>query len=218
MKKRILFGAAAVLVVLLLVYGRDLLDLYRLQRYIDDSAAAYQADGGTWPQLADVCMGCHGVAGNSQHQGYPSLAGQPARYVEDQLRKFASGQRANPHMTPLAMSLSDAERARLAEHFARQAPAANTSFEPDPQLREKGQQLVSKAGCAACHGERLMGGQEFARLAGQGVDYLAAQLDAFASGARSEPSGVMKTLSAAASPDERKAIASYLASLAPQAR
>lgn len=216
--KKILLAVAALLALLLLFFGRDLLDLYRLMNYVETSSAAYQADDGPWPQLTDVCTGCHGVKGNSQHPGYPSLAGQPASYVAAQLRSFASGQRANPTMGPLAMTLSEAEIKGIADYFARQPASENPSFEAHPGLLDKGQKLVATGGCAACHGEQLMGREQMPRLAGQGHDYLLAQLDAFAVGTRSEPTGVMKTLAAAASADDRKAIASYLASLVPEGK
>lgn len=216
MKKLVLFGISAILALSLTAFGRDLLDLYRLGHFVEQSTAAYEANGGRWPQLSDVCTVCHGVNGNSQHQGYPSLAGQPAPYVAAQLRNFASGQRTNPNMGPLAMTMSEAEITLLSNHFAKQPVGENRAFEVEPGLREKGKQLVTAGGCTGCHGEQLMGHDQFPRLASQGRDYLVAQLDAFAAGTRTEPTGVMKNVAAAASPDERKAIASYLASLVPQ--
>jgi cytochrome c553 len=215
MKKWISGAVVVIVLVLLAVFGPELLDLYRLQRYIDTSAAAYEANGGPWPQLADACIGCHGTNGNSQHQGYPSLAGQPAAYIAAQLHNFASGQRSNPNMAPLARSLDDTEVKALADHFARQAASENKWFEADAALREKGRQLVTSRNCAACHGEQLMGRDQFPRLAGQGYDYMLAQFDAFASGRRVESTGMMKAV-ATAPPEDLKAIATYLASLAPQ--
>ncbi|GAB3627974.1 cytochrome C signal peptide protein [Pandoraea terrae] len=216
MKKLILLAISVVVVVLLVVFGPSLLDLYRLQHFVTTSAEAYQADGGTWPRLTDVCLNCHGVKGNSLNQGFPSLAGQPAPYVAVQLHNFANGQRANPTMGPLAMTLSDVQITLLSDYYARQAVAENRFFEPDPKLRAKGEQLVTGGSCAACHGARLMGHDQFPRLAGQGYDYILKQLDAFAAGTRSEATGTMKSIAAATSPEDRKAIANYLASLDPE--
>lgn len=215
MKKYILFGGVAVVAVLLVVFGPALLGLYRLQNYVTASADAYQADGGPWPHLADVCLNCHGVRGNSLDQGYPSLAAQPAPYVATQLRNFASGQRANPAMAPLAMTLSDAEIKSLSDYYAKQPADENRFFHADPGLRAKGEQLVSGGQCAACHGAKLMGRDQFPRLAGQGYDYVLKQLDAFADGTRVEATGAMKNIAVAMSPEDRKAIANYLASLNP---
>ncbi|MGF6415034.1 c-type cytochrome [Paraburkholderia sp. MM5482-R1] len=216
MKKYLLIGIPLVIVLLLAVFGSDLLGLYRLQGYITTSTAAYLADGGPWPHVTDTCTVCHGVKGNSLHQGYPSLAGQPAPYLETQLHNFAGEARRNPNMGPLAMTMSDPQIKSLAEYFAGATPVANRYFKPDQQLREKGQHLVAAGNCVACHGSQLMGHEQFPRLAGQGYDYLLAQFDEFASGTRSEPTGVMKSLSQGFSPEDRNAIASYLASLDPK--
>lgn len=217
MKKLILLGIVAVLATLMALYGRDVLGLYRLQSYISDSTNAYEADGGPWPHLTDTCVNCHGVKGSSLNQRYPSLAGQPVTYLATQLQHFANGQRTYPNMGPLAMTLTAQEIDLLANYYAKQQARENSSFQADPALRSKGKQLVASGGCIACHGEHLMGHEQFPRLAGQGVDYLIAQFDAFASGKRSEPSGVMKAITSTLSPDERRAVAHYLAALAPQA-
>ena len=44
MKKIIALGVIVVIAVLLAIFGRDLLDLYRLQSYITTSTEAYQAE------------------------------------------------------------------------------------------------------------------------------------------------------------------------------
>lgn len=212
--KKVVIGVLSAAVLLLVLLGRDLLDLVRLMDYIEKSTAASLANGGPWPQLSETCLGCHGFDGSSQDQRYPSLAGQPAAYTAAQLRSFASGQRASQTMGPLAMTLSAEEIEQLSAYYAKQPIQENRSFEPAPALREKGQQLVASRGCAACHGEGLMGRDLNPRLAGQGYDYLVAQLDAFAAGTRSEATGTMKQLAAGASPEERQAMATYLASLA----
>ncbi|RQR49473.1 cytochrome c4 [Burkholderia sp. Bp9125] len=216
MKKIILLAVAGIVAVLLVVFGPDLLGLYRLQQFVSTSAEAYEADGGAWPHLTDVCIGCHGVKGTSLHQGYPSLAGQPAAYVEAQLRHFANGQRANPNMSPLAMSLSDADIKHLSDYYATQPARTNRFFAPEPRLRARGEQLVTGGACAACHGARLQGQGAFPRLAGQGRDYLLSQLDAFAAGTRVEPTGTMQRVAAAMSAQDRDAVASYLASVDPE--
>ncbi|WP_374104305.1 cytochrome c, partial [Burkholderia sp. E168m23] len=46
-------------------------------------------------------------------------------------------------------------------------------------------------------------------------DYLLAQLDAFATGSRSEATGTMQRVAQAMSADDRAAVAAYLASLSP---
>lgn len=63
--------------------------------------------------------------------------------------------------------------------------------------------------CAGCHGPRGQGGDPIPRLAGLPSRYIAAQLDAFASGRRSndQMSGVARALS----PAERQALGDYYA-------
>lgn len=218
MKKLILLGVVAVVAVLLAIYGRDGLDLYRLMDHIATSSEASEADGGPWPRLTDACVGCHGRQGHSQHQQYPSLAGQPAPYLAAQLQRFASGERASPNMGPLAMTLSEADIQFLSAYFAKQPASANGSFQPDATLQAKGEKLAANGGCAACHGEGLLGHEQFPRLAGQGHDYLLAQLDAFAQGRRQDPTGAMTAISATLSAEDRQALAHYLAALAPVAQ
>ncbi|MFU5460595.1 c-type cytochrome [Pseudomonas aeruginosa] len=217
MKKLIALGVLAVIALLAAFYGRDLLGLYHLQNYITTSTEAYEAEG-PWPHLTDVCAGCHGTRGSSLHQRYPSLAAQPAQYLTTQLHNFAKGQRIFPNMQPLAMTLSESEIQQIADYYSRQPAPDNASFRADSGLQASGKQLVATRGCVACHGEKLQGQGQFPRLAGQGYEYLVAQLDAFASGHRSEPTGAMKAMAAALSADERKAVATYLASLATQTK
>ncbi|WP_028218039.1 c-type cytochrome [Paraburkholderia oxyphila] len=213
MKKVVLVAISAVFALLLALLGPDFLGIYRLQSYVTASAEANQAGGGAWPRLADACLSCHGVKGNSLNQGYPSLAGQPASYLAAQLHDFASEQRANPTMSPLAMTLSDSEIQSLSRYYSTQTAVANNYFQPDPRLRARGELLVARGSCVACHGARLMGHDQFPRLAGQSYDYILKQFDAFATGARKEPSGTMQTIAKALSPEDRKAIANYLADL-----
>jgi cytochrome c553 len=212
-KKILWFGLSSIIILVLILLGPALLDLYRLQNYIDQSSKTAQAEGGPWwSRLNDECTFCHGVRGNAQHQAYPRLAGQPAAYLAAQLRSFAAGARPTPQMVTLAMTLSDADIKAVSEYFAKQMPDANASFTPDPRLREEGRQLVAKLNCGACHGESMGGQGELPRLAGQGYDYLVAQLNSYAAGARRDPAGVMNALSASISLEDRQAIAQFLAS------
>nr|WP_087575992.1 c-type cytochrome [Sphingomonas sp. CDS-1] len=218
MKKYIALGVAAIIIVALAIFGPSLLDIYRLQSFVTASTDAEKAGGGPWPRVTDTCIMCHGVQGRSVNQNYPSLAGQPAAYLAAQLHNFSNGQRTSPNMAPLAMTLSEAEIKSLSDYFARQAPGANPFFKADAATLAKGKQLVEAGGCAACHGERMTGQDSFPRLAGQGYDYMVRQLDAFAAGTRTEATGTMKALATAASQDERKAMAGYLASLSAEGK
>jgi thiosulfate dehydrogenase len=67
--------------------------------------------------------------------------------------------------------------------------------------------------CVTCHGPRLLGDPALAspRLAGQSAPYIAAQLEALASGARQN--ALMLPVAKALSPAEREALATYLSGL-----
>lgn len=203
---------AAALMLLALLAGPMLLDVYRLDRYIQSSAQAQEASGGPWPRMSDACTGCHGVDGHSVNQAYPSLAGQQPEYLAQQLRRFASGDRHSPIMNAMARSIREPDIAALATHFGRQPAKGNDHFRPDPALLEQGRQLVEKGGCAACHGAGLMGSGAFPHLAGLGHDYLLKELRGFADGSRRDPTQAMNALAAAWSPQDRSAIAAFLAS------
>lgn len=188
MKKLILLGVVAVVAVLLAVYGRDGLDLYRLISHVEASSAASEADGGPWPRLTDACIGCHGVQGHSQHQGYPTLAGQPAPYLAAQLKRFASGERANPNMGPLAISLSEAEIEQLSEYFAKQSPVANRSFKPDPRCANGAKNWRRTAAAPPVMAKACWAMSSSRAWRGRGTTYLLAQLDALPrGGARTRP-------------------------------
>jgi len=209
---------AAVISLLALLAGPTLLDAYRLDRYIRSSAQEQDAIGGAWPRMSDACTGCHGVDGHSANQAYPSLAGQRPEYLEQQLRRFASGERHSPIMNAMARSLTQQDVSALAAHFGRQPAQANEHFKPNPAQRQKGRQLVDAGGCIACHGEGLMGSGPFPRLAGLGHDYMLKEMRGFADGSRRDPTQAMNALAATWSPQDRDAIATFLAAhpVAPQ--
>lgn len=211
--KKFMLAFAALSVVALIIYGRDLIALYHLVNAVETTTEAYEERLGTWPQVVDGCDGCHGVLGSSEHQRYPSLAGQPAEYLALQLERFASGERRNPNMGPQAKILSAAEIESVSTYYAAQPARENRWVTVDPERNEQGRKLVSESGCAACHGSELMGQGVFPRLAGQGEDYLLVQLDAFAEGRRQDPTGAMQAITSGFSSEQRRAISHYLATL-----
>ncbi|MDB6145609.1 MAG: Cytochrome c4 [Pseudomonas sp.] len=201
----------AVLVLAGISYGPQVLGYYRFNQSVEATSRESVARGGPWPQLNEVCMLCHGNNGNTVTQLYPRLAGQPPAYLEQQLTAFANGQRANPIMSPLAMSLSAADITGLATYFAAQAAAPNSAFSVDSVRQQKGELLVKSGNCAACHGAGLTGQAAFPRLAGQGYDYLVKQLTDFKHGSRQSIGDAM-AFTATLSDEDIKNIAHYLAS------
>ena len=67
---------------------------------------------------AAACAVCHGQAGVSMMPNSPHLAGQPAIYLEEQLKNYRDGRRRHEQMNIVAKPLSDADIADLAAWFA----------------------------------------------------------------------------------------------------
>jgi cytochrome c553 len=81
-------------------------------------AGAGAADPQAGRAKAAACAVCHGQAGISTLPNAPHLAGQPALYVEEQLRNYRSGARRHEQMNVVAKPLSDADIAELAAWYA----------------------------------------------------------------------------------------------------
>jgi len=79
---------------------------------------AAAADPQSGRAKAAACALCHGQTGISTLPNAPHLAGQPAIYVEEQLRNYRSGRRQHEVMSVVAKPLSDADIADLAAWFA----------------------------------------------------------------------------------------------------
>ncbi len=69
-------------------------------------------------RVARMCVGCHGPEGISRVSSYPSIAGLPQAYLEEQLHAFRSGERDNPMMSSVARNLSDEAIESLSLYFA----------------------------------------------------------------------------------------------------
>lgn len=94
--------------------------------------------------------------------------------------------------------------------------AAAQAPPPDPRrIVEVGVVDHGVPACRSCHGARGEGVavQDGPRLAGLNADYLAGQLDAFATGARRNP--VMEPIARALSDEQRGALSAYFAGLPP---
>ncbi len=71
-----------------------------------------------------MCIGCHGIkeykAAFPEVYRVPKIGGQPAPYLEAALKAYRKGDRANPSMRGIAMSLSDQDIADVAAYYAQQ--------------------------------------------------------------------------------------------------
>ena len=94
-------------------------------------------DGGVGSKGTDVsigkklyqdkaCAACHGDEGvKPKVAGYPHLAGQPASYLETQMRDIRSGRRNNGMtqlMKPIMLPISDEEIRELARYLESVSP------------------------------------------------------------------------------------------------
>jgi cytochrome c553 len=141
------------------------------------------------------CASCHGAAGISPNDTWPSLAGQNAAYLVRILGAYKSGDQTDVIMSPLARALSDADVQDLAAYYAGlscEGPAGDT---------RAGDVAAGKAvsgNCTACHGETGIGSNPaWPNLAGQKAGYLANALKLFRAGLRKDPmmAGVTRGLS-----------------------
>ena len=79
---------------------------------------AQAADAKAGQVKAGMCVTCHGALGLSSMPNAPHLAGQPAIYIEEQLKQYRSGKRANEVMAVMAKPLTDQEIENLAAWYA----------------------------------------------------------------------------------------------------
>lgn len=82
------------------------------------AGAAAAGDPQAGRAKAAACVVCHGQAGLSAVPDAPHLAGQPAIYLEQQLRSYRSGLRRHAQMNVVAKPLSDEDIADLAAWFS----------------------------------------------------------------------------------------------------
>ena len=82
------------------------------------AAGIAQADASVGETKARSCAVCHGTLGVAIAPDTPNLAGQPERYLSEQLKAYRSGKRSHEVMSLMAKPLSDDDIASLAAWFA----------------------------------------------------------------------------------------------------
>ncbi len=173
-----------------------------------------------------TCAACHGADGNSTNPANPSIAGQPAEYITEQLANFKSRVRSNPIMASIADTLSPDDMRALGVHFSQQKPKGSAAS--DAALALSGQKIfrggnaaTGVPACAACHLPDGVGvPSRYPRVGGQYADYLYAQLKAFKSGERGmdtegkDVNGkIMAQIAGRMSDREMQAVAQYASGL-----
>lgn len=182
---------------------------------VDGSAEAGKAK-------ALTCGACHGADGNSVNPMWPSIAGQHAPYIVQQLKAFKNGSRVDPLMVGQAMMLSDQDMNDLAVYFESQqravrAVADAASVDKGEALFRGGDRDNGISACMSCHGPSGDGNPAalYPSIAGQYAVYAAKQLRDYASGARKSDGAtkVMREIAARMSDDDIKAVSSYVQGL-----
>jgi cytochrome c553 len=166
-----------------------------------------------------VCSSCHGPGGNSASPTFPKLAAQQEAYLVAQIGNFKNGtrgeQEAHDYMLGMTTLIDDTTAAALARYFARQTPPHGTPG--DPALIAAGKKLFEQGidgkvvACANCHGAHAEGNAIFPRLAGQHSAYIVRQLTVIKNNLRHSP--VMHGIVTDLTPDDMRAVATYLQSL-----
>lgn len=166
------------------------------------------------------CSMCHGVSGTPPVTA-PALAGQYSDVIYKELRDYQNGLRQSAVMQAIIAGRSNQNLEDLAAYYASlpRPPAAEVlprGDEPDAnvvKLAMQGDPERNIAPCAACHGQLDRKGAA-PWLGGQSPVYLAAQMRAFASGARhNDINEQMRNVARQLTPTEIDGLANYYAAM-----
>lgn len=130
------------------------------------------------PPRLELCVACHGPQGNSEIPLFPSLAGQPRIFMENQLVLIREGLRDIPPMKGVLDGLDDAALIELAKYYAAQTPAP-MSGAVDAARYQRGQALASSSLCGSCHLPNYQGRDQIPRLAGQHEPFMRAVMEEY---------------------------------------
>lgn len=161
-------------------------------------------------QRLAVCAPCHGADGHATMPGSPSLAAQPAVFLETQLVLIREGVRPLAQMKGTLDGMQDAELVAIARYYAQQP------LRPAPGGREeakflRGKAIAERALCDTCHLARYQGQQQVPRLAGQREDYLLQSMRQFKSNLASGRDTIMAAALYGGTEEELVDLAHYLA-------
>lgn len=130
------------------------------------------------PKGTETCTPCHGPNGNSTIPNYPSIAGQPRTFIENQLVLIREGLRPVKEMQELMKGMPDETIGALATYYAKQ-PAIPAKVEADATKSKAGAEIASKALCGTCHLGDYRGQAQVPRLAGQNETFLVNSMKMF---------------------------------------
>lgn len=118
-----------------------------------------------------TCFACHGPDGNSILPGTPSIAGQPAVFLENYLIMTREGIRGSEVMQALLKDIRDAEIVALAKQLSALA-VKNDPGPADEALMRRGREVAEAKNCGSCHLPDYRGREQMPRLSGQREDFL----------------------------------------------
>jgi cytochrome c553 len=170
------------------------------------------AQGGALAEKIQLCSACHGADGNSKMEKMPSLAGQPAFYILNQLFLMREGVRKVEAMAPIVKDLKDDDLTNLSQHFAALAPKRSDEA-VDAALAKKGAEIATQRRCSSCHLPSLAGQEQMPRLARQRIDYLIETLKSYRDSPRPGADTAMSAAIAGTTDADITALAHYAASL-----
>ena len=169
---------------------------------------------------AALCIGCHGVDGNSSNPDWPSLAGQGEAYLAKQITDFKTGARKDGTMNAMVGGLNAADIANVSAFFASNKAKGGTASKESLEVGEKiyraGIASRGIAACASCHGPSGAGNPaaKFPALSGQHAKYTMKALKDFSLGTRSnDPGSMMRVVAGKMKDSEMKAVAEYISGL-----
>lgn len=185
------------------------------QRLGDENARQAAIEAGE--DRALLCKYCHGSDGNSLKPDVPNLAGQNAQYLLEQIEKFATRQRDDFVMSPLADNFSPEDKVNIAIFYY----SKSVKTQPIDEIRASKGKALFQSVCSSCHGARGHGNQKLARLAGQQVIYVTKVLKAFRNNANnpsaraesSRKSAMMEGVAKNLSDEQIREVAAYVAQL-----
>ena len=170
------------------------------------------AQSGPLAEKIQLCAACHGEDGNSKLEKIPSLAGQPAFFILNQLFLMREGVRKVEAMAPIVKDLKDDDLNNLSQHFAA-LPPKRSDEAVDAALAKKGAEIAAQRRCSSCHLPTLAGQDQMPRLARQRLDYLIPTLKSYRDSPRPGADTAMSAAIAGATDADITALAHYAASL-----
>ena len=185
------------------------------QRLSDDKARQAAIEEGE--DRAMFCTYCHGSDGNSLKPEVPNLAGQNAYYLLEQIEKFATRERDDFIMSPLAANFSPEDKVNIAIFYY----SKPVKTQPISTINTaKGKSLFNSV-CSSCHGALGHGNQKLARLAGQQAVYVTNVLKAFRNNANNpaakaeskRKSEIIESVAKNLSDEQIKSVAAYVGQL-----